>query len=125
MTKVLHLASAHFMMPPPYGGPVPPQRTLAGRTDEAADTLQIRRVEVVRHPAGLVPADMDVWASEDGRNAGQHLIEHFCKCRGQFRVKPRGVMLVTGRELELDKGGPRRRVRACEGLRRYRRCRRT
>jgi len=34
-------------------------------------------------------------------NAGQHLLDHF-KGRGQLWVEPRGVVRVTGRELELD-----------------------
>jgi hypothetical protein len=44
---------------------------------------------------------VDVRASEDGRNADQHLLHHF-KGRGQLWVEPRGVVRVTGRELELD-----------------------
>jgi len=49
----------------------------------------------------LIPADVDVWASEDGRNAGEYLGDHF-KGRRQLWIKPCGVALMTGLELKLD-----------------------
>src|SRR5262249_61183293 len=52
-------------------------------------------------PRPPAPADVDVRASEDRRNAGQHLLDHL-KGRGQLWVEPRGVVRVTGREFELD-----------------------
>src|SRR5215467_10302084 len=55
----------------------------------------------MRHPAGLVPADVDVRASEDSHNASQQLLNHF-KGRGQLWVEPRGAECVTGRALKLD-----------------------
>src|SRR5262249_22102367 len=80
---------------------LPPQRTLADRADEAAHPVDVRRVQVVGHPVGLVTADVDVRAREDRRNAGQHLLDQL-EGRGQLWVEPRGVVFVTGWQLEFD-----------------------
>jgi hypothetical protein len=53
------------------------------------------------HPAGLVLADVDVRAAEDGGNAGQYLLGHF-KGRRQLRVEPHGSPFVIGCEFDLD-----------------------
>ena len=90
---------------PARGRLLPAQRTPAERTDGAAHPLDVRRVEIVGHPAWLVPADVDVRAREDLGNPGQHLL-HQLQGRGQLRVEPGGVVLVPGWELELDLVAP-------------------
>ena len=55
----------------------------------------------MRWPERLASCPTAICWPMSGRNAGQHLLDHF-KGRGQLRVEPRGVVRVTGRELELD-----------------------
>src|SRR6516162_10509263 len=55
-------------------------------------------LEVGGYSAGLEPADVDVRASKDGCNAGQHLLDHF-KGRRQLWVQPRGDIFLTRRRV--------------------------
>ena len=80
---------------------LPAQRLLAERADQAAQPPDVRHVHLVRHPAGLVRADVQVRAREDPGHAGQDLL-HQLEGRAQLRVEPHGAAAVAGQELVLD-----------------------
>ena len=80
---------------------LPAQRALAEDADQAAQPPDVRRVHLVRHPARLVRADVQVRAGEDRGQPGQDLL-HQLEGRGQVRVKPHRAAAVAGQELVLD-----------------------
>ena len=78
-----------------------PTGRLPSDADQAAQPPDVRRVHLVRHPAGLVRADVQVRAREDRGHPGQDLLHHL-EGRGQLRVEPHRVAPVAGQELVLD-----------------------
>ena len=80
---------------------LPAQRSLAEDADQAAQPPDVRRVHLIRHPAGLVRADVQVRAGEDRGQPGQDLL-HQLEGRGQVRVEPHRAAAVAGQELVLD-----------------------